>query len=99
MSDRDLRAAIEQMEAWVSDSNWEPDPVAVTEWNDRLQHAIAHAEKGPGWADLVSWAHTVGQRLQMRVEQLAQHQSELRAKLDEQEHGNRALRGYKASSR
>jgi hypothetical protein len=98
MSDGDLRAAIDQMEGWVSNPDWEPEAEAVTEWNHRLQQAIAHAEKGPDWPALVCRAHAVGQQLAARVERLVQRQAEMRTRLDRQEHGNRALRGYRASS-
>lgn len=99
MSDRDLRAAIEQMEAWLSDLNWEPEVEAVVLWNARLREAIALAEKGSDWPELVGLAHGVGQRLELRIQQFVQRQAGIRARLDEQGQGNRALKGYKASAR
>ena len=45
MSDARVLTAIEQMEAWLGDQNWEPDPQALGQWNADFQAALAQAEK------------------------------------------------------
>jgi quinol monooxygenase YgiN len=99
MSHGEVRAAIEQMEAWVGNPSWEPDPEALARWNDAFQAAVAEARTEDGWLDLVARAHTVGQQVEAILPQLAQLRDAVRAELDTQERGNRALRGYGASVR
>ena len=81
MSDPRVRAAVEQMEAWLDDSAWQPDPEVLARWDAEFRAAAAQAEKGDGWCELVERAHEAGRRLQA------------------QDQGNRALKGYGASSR
>jgi len=99
MSDARVLAAIEQMEAWLGDLNWEPDPEGLVRWNSDFQKALAQAEKAPGWLDLVSRAHAAGQLLEARIAVVAAERDRVRAELAAQERGNRALRGYGASTR
>jgi len=99
MSDGEVRAVIEQMEAWIGDPSWEPDPESLAQWNAGFQAAVAQAEKGAGWPDLVARAHAVSQHLEARMIRLVQLRDEMRAELGAQERGNRALRGYGASTR
>ena len=99
MSEGNLRVAIEQMEAWMADPSWEPDPEALAEWHTRFQAAVAPARTSEGWTDLVARAHALGPILEVRTMQLTRLRDEIRAELDAQERGNRALRGYGASSR
>ena len=99
MSQGEVRAAIEQMEAWVGDASWEPDPEALAQWNDAFQAAVAEARKEDGWLDLVARAHAVGQRVEARVTQLTQMRDGMRAELNMQARGDRALKGYGARIR
>lgn len=99
MSDGQVRAAIEQMEAWIADPAWEPDPEALAQWNAEFQSAMAGAEKAEGWLGLVGRARAAGQQLEVRTMQLAQLRDGVRAELDAMECGNRALKGYGASAR
>ena len=99
MSDPKVRAAIEQMEAWMGDPNWEPDPGQLEAWNKEYQTAVSQAEKGAGWPELVERAHALGRRLEPRLAQMVRLRDELKAELEAQERGNRALLGYGASTR
>jgi hypothetical protein len=98
MSDRQLIVAIEQMEAWLANPTWEPDAEALIRWNEVFQAAAAHPEKGEGWSDLVARAHAAGHALDARVVEFVQLRDRLKAALDTQEQGNRALRGYKTTA-
>jgi hypothetical protein len=93
-----VRAAIEQMEAWLADPNWQPEPGALAQWNTEFQGALARAEKGPGWSDLISRAQAAGQLLEARSAVLAETRDRLRAELEAQERGTRALKGYGAGT-
>ena len=99
MSNGLVRAAIEKMEAWLADPAWEPDSDALARWDQEFQAALGQAEKGPGWADLLSRAHLAGQRLEGRIAILSQDLDLVRAELATRDRGNRALKGYGASSR
>jgi hypothetical protein len=99
MSDGKVRAAIEQMEAWMADPAWSPDAAALARWNAGFLAAMAEAGKSAGWADLMARAHAAGRELEARTARMAQTQEGVRAELKAQERGNRALRGYGASAR
>ena len=99
MSDARVRAAVEQMEAWLNDPAWEPDPDALARWDSECLSALAAAEKGEGWPELAERAHAAGRRLDARSEEMAGELARIKVELEAQELGSRALRGYGASSR
>ena len=99
MSDARVRAAIEQMEAWVADLTWEPDSEALDRWNTEFQMALAQTDKASGWSDLVDRAHTASRALDARIVLLTEERDQVRIQLVAQERGNRALKGYGASTR
>lgn len=99
MSDRRVRSAIERMEAWIGDPAWEPEPEELESWNRDYRDAVAGAEKGEGWTDLVARAHALGRQLEVRLQAAVRKRDEIKAELDAQERGNRALAGYGASAR
>lgn len=99
MSDEAVRQAVAQMEAWLDDSAWEPDAQVLAAWEDEFQAAMAQAEKASGWEDLVARAHAAGRRLEDRAAALAEDCKRLKAELEAQGRGTRALKGYGASVR
>ena len=86
------------MEAWLA-SDWKPDPDELAQWNAEFQAALARAEKASGWPDLIGRAHAAGQLLEARSVLMAETRDRVRAELEAQERGTRALRGYEASTR
>jgi hypothetical protein len=99
MSEDRVRATIEQMEAWLADPGWEPDAEALACWNAEFQGALAQKGKGPGWLDLVARAHAAGLLLEARIAVATTAQDQVRAELEAQVRGNRALKGYGAGRR
>lgn len=99
MSDGRVRAAVEQMEAWVNDPAWEPDAEALLCWKAGFLEALAQTEKAKGWSDLIARAHAAGRLLDRRADVVAEERDRLRARLATQDCGNRALRSYGASVR
>ncbi len=99
MSDQAVRRAVEQMEIWLDDPAWEPDAQVLALWDADFQLALARAEKAPGWQDLASRAHAAGLRLQARATTLAEDCQHLRAEMEAQGRGSRALKVYGASTR
>lgn len=99
MSDVKVREALEQMEAWLADLNWVPDPDAMAQWDAEFQASLAKAEKGPGWVDLMARAHAAGKQLEGRTVIFTEIRDQLRKDLEAHERGNRALKGYGGSSR
>lgn len=99
MSDERVRAAIEQMEAWLADANWEPDSDVLAQWDAEFKSALAQAEKAAGWSGLMDRAHAAGHQLEARRMVLADALDQMRKELETHERGNRALKGYGASTR
>ena len=99
MSDARVRAAIEQMEAWLDDSAWEPDADALAAWDAEFRAAVAGAERGEGWPGLADRSHVAGKRLEVRLSEAEQSLNQVRTELEAQSRGNRALRGYGAGTR
>ena len=94
-----VRAAIEQMEAWLADPGWEPDPEALATWNSEFQTAPTQKEKGPGWPDLAARAHAAGRLLEARLAVVVATRDQVRTELEAQVRGNRALKGYRSNKR
>jgi len=99
MNDAGVRAAIEQMEAWLSDADWKPDPDALAQWDIEFQAALSQAEKAPGWSELMDRAHSAGHQLEARRRALADALDQVRRELEARERGTRALKGYQGSTR
>jgi hypothetical protein len=99
MSTGPLLASITEMEAWVADPSWQPDPEALSRWHAGFHAAMAQAEKGPDWQDLMARAHVVGQQLEALTVGFAKLRDEVKTELDTYERGSRALSGYGAASR
>lgn len=98
MSDEALRQVLERMEAWLADDGWEPDPELLPEWESEFRRCLEGTEKGADWPELRRRAHEAGKLLSTRADRLAMAQAEVRAELEAQERGNRALRGYRTSA-
>jgi len=99
MRDGRVLSAVEEMEAWLADPSWDPDPDALARWNASFQAARAQAEKGPGWAALMDRAHVAGRMLEARIADMVEAQQQVRSELESRELGHRALRGYGAGAR
>jgi len=99
MSNRAVVAAINKMEAWLIDPDWQPDPEALAQWNAEFRIALDLADKGSGWLDLLTNAHAVGRQLEVRLAHFTEVRDGLRAELEAQDLGNRALKGYGAVTR
>ncbi len=99
MSDAQLGTTILQMEAWLADATWEPDPDALMRWDAEFKEALACAEKGPGWVGLIARAHSAGRELENRIAAVSAERDQVRAALEGHARGNRALKGYGAISR
>lgn len=99
MSDAKVRAAVEQMEAWLDSPEWVPEAQFLAEWKAGFDAALAQAEKAPGWPEVAARAHAAGERLLARSLVLERELDRLRAEILAQERGHRALKGYGATMR
>ena len=99
MKDAEIEAAIGTMEAWLADPTWEPNLELLDRWQADFQAALALAEKASGWPDLVCRAHGASERLEARIAVLTAARDQVRAELEAQERGGRALKGYGANTR
>ena len=89
-----MRVTIDQMEAWLADPNWEPEPEAISRWNLEFEEGLAEARQFPDWDELQARVHALGARLEFRLTHFTQVRDGLRDELSVQERGNRALKGY-----
>ena len=96
MSDREVLAALEAMEQLLL----RQDPVeseALAGWRKTFDEAVATAERGPDWAEIVARAHLLAKRVDAATETLSVRRDELRTELNLQSQGIRALQAYKPS--
>lgn len=99
MSDVKVAEVLDQMETWLGDPSREFEPEALDGWNREYVAAVEAAERGPGWADLVVRAHSLGDALNLRLIQAMAEQDLIRLELASFAIGNRALKGYGASTK
>lgn len=99
MSDGAVRAAIQTLEAWLADPERPLDEVALEAWNRDFQAAMAGAEKGPGWPELVARGHRLAERVESRRQAVAAQRDAVRLELEQQAQGDRALKGYGSNTR
>ena len=90
-------AAIEQMEAWLADPGWDPDPEVLTQWTAEFQEALTQTGKGPDWSELVGRAHAAGKLLEARLAGAMLARDQIRVLLEAKDRGGRALKGYRSS--
>jgi len=90
-------AAIEQMEAWLADPAWDPDPEVLAQWTAEFQGALTKKEQGPDWSELVARAHAAGKLLEVRLAGVMLARDQVRAELKIQARGAQALKGYRSS--
>lgn len=99
MSDAEVRAELEILETWARQPDMPADPAFLAEWNRRFQAAAATAERGAGWEALVARAHRLAGEVTARQAGLEARRDAVRAELEFQAQGTRALRGYGAGLR
>lgn len=94
MSDAKVRAVLDAAEAWLADPANLLDPAFLESWNRDFKAAVATAERGPGWPDLVTRAHQLVEQVEARRRQVEARREAVRAELQLQAQGHRALKGY-----
>lgn len=97
MSDSLVLRSLERMEAWLDDPSWEPEAALLDAWQSDFDAAVAGAERSEGWMSLVHRAHEAGRRLESRMQEVAAEAERLRRRLESQDRGVRALKGYGAA--
>lgn len=95
MSDADLIPLLEEMEQRLDRGGMEGEEIA--EWRARFDAALATAERGPEWPAILLRARALASRFDQEADRLVAAQERLRAEMDLQASGARALKGYKPS--
>lgn len=95
MSDRNVAASLDDLERLLASLMDRPDPRAVDAWHAAFKAAVATAEKGPQWPQLVARARELGLRLDQEVRNLTAIRGAIRVELQAKERGRRALMGYR----
>lgn len=93
MSDQDVVATLDALEALLT-SEPMPDPEALAQWRASFDAAVATAERGGGWQDILARARELGARIQQLAAAMGERKEALRAELAHQAAGGRALKGY-----
>ncbi|WP_306590690.1 hypothetical protein [Geothrix sp. 21YS21S-4] len=94
MSDRALQSLLDELEQLLQAPDaLEGDVIAA--WQARFDAAVAGAERGAEWPQLVARAHALGTRLDAAAERLSQQREGIRREMQLQGQGARALKGYK----
>lgn len=96
MSDQEVLAALEAMERLLLRQD-PVEPEMFTDWRKTFDEAVATAERGPGWAEVVARAHLLAKKMDAAAETLSVRRNELRLELSLQSQGARALQAYKPS--
>ncbi len=94
MSDAAVRAVLDAAEAWLADPETLLDTDFLERWNRDFQAAVAAAERGPGWAELVARAHRLAGQVEARQRAVEARREAVRGELQLQARGHRALKGY-----
>lgn len=99
MTNGQVIALLDQMEAWLEDPTWEPETEPLAEWTDRFNAALAAADRGQGWEAVRERCHSIRRRLEQRLKTVMEARDLLRTELESQDRGARALKGYGAATR
>lgn len=99
MSQETLARLLVQMESWLEGPAGLPDAEALAAWNRDLSAVAGAPTRSPGWEELVERAHQLAIRVQARAAELAVERDQVREELETHARGNRALKGYGASTR
>lgn len=94
MSDAQVQAHLDQLERWLSDPGWIPDPSAMALWDAGFHAALATAERGSGWEPLVLQGRALNERLKAHASGLALAMEEIRLELQQQASASQALKAY-----
>jgi hypothetical protein len=95
LSDQELVSALDAMDQLIRDGLVEPE--VILQWRQRFDAALATAERGAGWSQIVARAHDLSATLDIAVKTLSDQRDQIRKELDLQAQGARALKGYKPS--
>jgi hypothetical protein len=76
-----------------------PEAESIGRWKAAFDAAVAQAERGPGWSEILVRAQELGSQLQSRITLLDQKRVALEGELRTQDAGSRALKGYGSALR
>lgn len=99
MSDRDVLAALDDLERLLAVPMEHAEPGAIGEWHERFRTAVAGAERGPGWPEVLVRAKLLGRLLKRREAMVVAARDSLKRNLEQKGQGRRALTAYGAIGR
>lgn len=95
MSDEAVLEVIGELDRWLREAPEAVEAERVAAWRGRFDSAVSGAERGPSWEGVVAYAHEVEGRLNAHLSRLLAERADLKARLESQALGERALRAYK----
>jgi len=97
MSDQDVFRAIEELERYLQVDSSMLDALQLDTLHHRFQEAVATAERGDSWSEVVARAQAVQEALKSRLAGVIGQRDAIRRELEGQVAGQRALNAYKPS--
>lgn len=94
MSNQEVAAALEAMERMLRQSG-QLDSKALVEWRKGFDAALATAERGPGWGEIVARAHALAGLMDAAAVGLTAEKNTLLRRMKLQATGTRALKAYR----
>lgn len=94
MSDQDVLLAIEAMERLLQTPDSDLSSDAIRAWQVGFETAVASAERGPHWNELIQRAHDTAHAIELRLDSLRELRDSIRQELNLGAQGSRALRAY-----
>ncbi len=99
MSDAEVLRLIEEMEQRLKESAVSMDSAAIAQWHDHFKSAVEHADRGPGWSQIVARAHALAGCVDVAVASLLVERDSMKHEMEAQTAGRRALNAYKPDLR
>lgn len=93
-----FEASLDQMARWLDDPGWTAEAAEVAVWEAEFQQALEEARGGLDWEFLRERAHALGARLEEKLQGVITERDALKAELDGQAQGRRALKAYRSGS-
>lgn len=91
-----FEASLDQMARWLDDPDWAAEATEVAAWEAEYQLALEEARGGRDWEFLRERAHALGARLEEKLRGVISERDALKAELDGQAQGRRALKAYRS---
>jgi hypothetical protein len=95
MTDQEVLAVLDRLEALLATPTEIPNGAAVADWHAAFQGCVARAERGPRWPEVQARARVLRRLLNRRMALIRAAQAERKRELAKVATGRRALNAYR----